>query len=68
MKKTRARDRGPRAIPAPEANAELRANLDQKRRLITRANAKSKSEKFPPPHQDGGNIASRHFPLRGPNL
>lgn len=25
----------------------------QKRRLITHANAKSKSEKFPPPHQDG---------------
>lgn len=26
----------------------------QRRRLITHANAKSKSEKFPPPHQDGG--------------
>lgn len=25
----------------------------QKRMLITNANAKSKSEKFPPPHQDG---------------
>ncbi|AQK57022.1 hypothetical protein ZEAMMB73_Zm00001d052349 [Zea mays] len=25
----------------------------KKRRLITHANAKSKSEKFPPPHQDG---------------
>jgi cyclin-dependent kinase 12/13 len=25
----------------------------QKWRLVTRANAKSKSEKFPPPHQDG---------------
>lgn len=25
----------------------------QRRRLITHANAKSKSEKFPPPHQDG---------------
>ncbi|THU67811.1 hypothetical protein C4D60_Mb05t28610 [Musa balbisiana] len=24
-----------------------------RRRLITHANAKSKSEKFPPPHQDG---------------
>ncbi|KAG0488118.1 hypothetical protein HPP92_006929 [Vanilla planifolia] len=43
-----------KAIPAPEANAELRTNLDmQRRRLITHANAKSKSEKFPPPHQDG---------------
>ncbi|KAF8387902.1 hypothetical protein HHK36_026564 [Tetracentron sinense] len=51
-KKTRTRDRSVRAYPAPEANAELQANLD-KRRLITHANAKSKSEKFPPPHQDG---------------
>ncbi|KAG6764852.1 hypothetical protein POTOM_032340 [Populus tomentosa] len=112
MKKARSRDRVARAIPAPEANAELQANLDnhmdhyivassckplqflgkltpaeewhkywrcwvklgnkqepfsrtelgldfvamgcvQRRRLITHANAKSKSEKFPPPHQDG---------------
>ncbi|KAI3469443.1 hypothetical protein Pfo_026106 [Paulownia fortunei] len=53
VKKTRARDRGVRAVPAPEANAELQANIDR-RRLITHANAKSKSEKFPPPHQDGG--------------
>ncbi|KAJ6796125.1 putative protein kinase superfamily protein [Iris pallida] len=51
-KKSRTRDRAPRAVPAPEANAELQANLDR-RRLITHANAKSKSEKFPPPHQDG---------------
>ncbi|KAJ6816758.1 putative protein kinase superfamily protein [Iris pallida] len=51
-KKTRTRDRATRAFPAPEANAELQANLDR-RRLITHANAKSKSEKFPPPHQDG---------------
>ncbi|EAZ05068.1 hypothetical protein OsI_27258 [Oryza sativa Indica Group] len=50
-RKTRTRER-PRAVPAPEANAELQANID-KRRLITHANAKSKSEKFPPPHQDG---------------
>ncbi|MBA0833007.1 hypothetical protein Goarm_017351 [Gossypium armourianum] len=50
-RKTRTRDRA-RAIPAPEANAELQSNLDR-RRLITHANAKSKSEKFPPPHQDG---------------
>ncbi|GAA0159430.1 hypothetical protein LIER_16202 [Lithospermum erythrorhizon] len=28
--------------------------MKQRRRLITHANAKSKSEKFPPPHQDGG--------------
>lgn len=52
VKKSRARDRALRAMPAPEANAELQANLDR-RRLITHANAKSKSEKFPPPHQDG---------------
>ncbi|EEF45481.1 ATP binding protein, putative [Ricinus communis] len=52
VKKSRPRDRPVRAVPAPEANAELQANLDR-RRLITHANAKSKSEKFPPPHQDG---------------
>ncbi|KAJ1297137.1 hypothetical protein BS78_01G355100 [Paspalum vaginatum] len=50
-KKTRTRDR-PKAVPAPEANAELQVNID-KRRFITHASAKSKSEKFPPPHQDG---------------
>ncbi|GER33146.1 protein kinase superfamily protein [Striga asiatica] len=53
VKKTRTRDRGMRAMPAPEANAELQANIDR-RRLFTHANAKSKSEKFPPPHQDAG--------------
>ncbi|XP_062084574.1 probable serine/threonine-protein kinase At1g54610 [Humulus lupulus] len=51
-KKPRTRERAVRAMPAPEANAELQANIDR-RRLITHANAKSKSEKFPPPHQDG---------------
>ncbi|ONM32099.1 hypothetical protein ZEAMMB73_Zm00001d040829 [Zea mays] len=54
QKRTRPRDRSRRAGPAPEANAEIQANLDQRRRMITHANAKSKSEKFPPPHQDGG--------------
>lgn len=29
-------------------------SVKQRRRLINHANAKSKSEKFPPPHQDGG--------------
>ncbi|XP_066306325.1 probable serine/threonine-protein kinase At1g54610 isoform X1 [Miscanthus floridulus] len=53
-KRTRPRDRSRRTGPAPEANAEIQANLDQRRRMITHANAKSKSEKFPPPHQDGG--------------
>ncbi|XP_047341336.1 probable serine/threonine-protein kinase At1g54610 isoform X2 [Impatiens glandulifera] len=52
-KKARSRDRAVRAMPAPEANAELQSNVDR-RRLISHANAKSKSEKFPPPHQDGG--------------
>uniref|UniRef100_A0A7N0UYN3 Protein kinase domain-containing protein n=1 Tax=Kalanchoe fedtschenkoi TaxID=63787 RepID=A0A7N0UYN3_KALFE len=53
LKKSRHRDRLPaRAMPAPEANAELQTNIDR-RRIITHANAKSKSEKFPPPHQDG---------------
>ncbi|KAI3703674.1 hypothetical protein L1987_73866 [Smallanthus sonchifolius] len=52
VKKTRTRERPARAMPAPEANAELQVNIDR-RRLITHANAKSKSEKFPPPHQDG---------------
>ncbi|XP_027355766.1 probable serine/threonine-protein kinase At1g54610 [Abrus precatorius] len=50
-KKARARERS-RAIPAPEANAEIQTNLDRWR-VVTHANAKSKSEKFPPPHQDG---------------
>ncbi|XP_062198787.1 probable serine/threonine-protein kinase At1g54610 isoform X1 [Phragmites australis] len=53
VKRTRPRDRSHRAGPAPEANAEFQANVDQRRRMITHANAKSKSEKFPPPHQDG---------------
>ncbi|WOL12617.1 putative serine/threonine-protein kinase [Canna indica] len=41
-----------RAVPAPEANAELQVNLERMR-LMTRINVTSKSEKFPPPHQDG---------------
>ncbi|KAJ6838139.1 putative serine/threonine-protein kinase [Iris pallida] len=50
-KKPQTRDRAPRGIPAAEATAKLQA-IDR-RRLITRANAKCKSEKFPPPHEDG---------------
>ncbi|KAK8652219.1 hypothetical protein V6N13_061240 [Hibiscus sabdariffa] len=46
-------ERPTRAVPAPEANAETQANLD-KWRVMAQTNAKSKSEKFPPPHQDGG--------------
>ncbi|QCD84979.1 Cdc2-related kinase [Vigna unguiculata] len=50
-KRVRVRERS-LAIPAPEANAEIQTNLDRWR-VVTHANAKSKSEKFPPPHQDG---------------
>lgn len=50
-RRTRARDRVSRAVPAPEANAEIQSNLDR-RRIVTKTNPKSKSEKFPPPHQD----------------
>ncbi|TQD70169.1 hypothetical protein C1H46_044294 [Malus baccata] len=35
------------------ASPEIKFTEPQRRRLITHANAKSKSEKFPPPHQDG---------------
>ncbi|CAH2044562.1 unnamed protein product [Thlaspi arvense] len=51
-RRTRTRERAPRAMPVPEANAEIQSNIDRMR-LITHANAKSKSDKFPPPHQDG---------------
>ncbi|XP_057474735.1 probable serine/threonine-protein kinase At1g54610 [Actinidia eriantha] len=51
-RRMRPRDRVSRAVPAPEANAELQTNLDRWR-VLTQANGKSKSEKFPPPHQDG---------------
>ncbi|XP_076891772.1 putative serine/threonine-protein kinase At1g54610 [Bidens hawaiensis] len=50
-KKTRTRDRVGQAIPAPEANAEIQSNLDRWR-VVNQSNAKSKSEKFPPPHRD----------------
>ncbi|XP_061349374.1 probable serine/threonine-protein kinase At1g54610 [Gastrolobium bilobum] len=59
-KKHRTRDRAVKA--APEANAELQYNIDR-RRLISHANAKSKSEKFPPPHEDG----QLGFPLGSSN-
>ncbi|XP_024019777.1 probable serine/threonine-protein kinase At1g54610 [Morus notabilis] len=65
-KKVKARDRVGRAIPAPEANAEIQANLDRWR-VVTQTNTKSKSEKFPPPHQDGAvghpQETSNKFPL-----
>ncbi|KAJ0527904.1 putative protein-serine/threonine kinase CMGC-CDK-CRK7-CDK9 family [Helianthus annuus] len=50
-KKPRTRDRVGQAVPAPEANAEIQSNLDRWR-VINQSNAKSKSEKFPPPHRD----------------
>ncbi|KAI4369423.1 hypothetical protein MLD38_017862 [Melastoma candidum] len=52
-KKLRTHDRAIRAFPALEANAEVQANIDR-RRMIYNVNPKSTSEKFPPPHQDGG--------------
>ncbi|KAK1363307.1 putative serine/threonine-protein kinase [Heracleum sosnowskyi] len=45
------RDEISRAVPVPEANAELETSLDRWR-VVTQAIGKSKSEKFPPPHQD----------------
>ncbi|KAF2311566.1 hypothetical protein GH714_024871 [Hevea brasiliensis] len=50
-RRVRIRDRFGRAIPAPEANAEIPSNLDRLR-VMAQSNPKSKSEKFPPPHQD----------------
>ncbi|KAK4414113.1 putative serine/threonine-protein kinase [Sesamum alatum] len=50
-RRARARDKFSRAAPAPEANAELQTNLDRLR-IMSDAKAKSKSDKFPPPHQD----------------
>nr|XP_043616435.1 probable serine/threonine-protein kinase At1g54610 [Erigeron canadensis] len=50
-KKTRTRDRVACAVPAPEANAEIQSNLDRWR-VVNQSNAKSRSEKFPPPHRD----------------
>ncbi|KAL5712856.1 [pyruvate dehydrogenase (acetyl-transferring)] kinase [Ranunculus cassubicifolius] len=49
VKRNRTRERI--TFPAPESSAESNTKFD-KRRLITRANAMSKSEKFPPPHED----------------
>nr|QYW07108.1 cyclin-dependent kinase like 9 [Dimocarpus longan] len=72
-RRVRVRDRTSRAIPAPEANAEIQANLDRWR-VVNQANAKSKSEKFPPPHQDGAvghpQDASHKAPLSfgGPDI
>uniref|UniRef100_A0A1J3GK56 Putative serine/threonine-protein kinase n=1 Tax=Noccaea caerulescens TaxID=107243 RepID=A0A1J3GK56_NOCCA len=45
-------DRTGRAIPAPEANAEIQSNLDRWK-VAPQTHGRSKSEKFPPPHQDG---------------
>ncbi|XP_073281904.1 probable serine/threonine-protein kinase At1g54610 [Primulina huaijiensis] len=62
-KKPRVRDKFSRAIPAPEANAELQTNIDGLR-MMSDIKAKSKSEKFPPPHQDGA--VGRLFDAYGP--
>ncbi|KAJ0436389.1 putative protein-serine/threonine kinase CMGC-CDK-CRK7-CDK9 family [Helianthus annuus] len=50
-KKPRTRERAGRAIPAPEANAEIQSNVDRWRG-VNQSDTKSKSEKFPPPHRD----------------
>ncbi|GLT83835.1 hypothetical protein SLE2022_021040 [Rubroshorea leprosula] len=50
-KRVRNRERAGRATAAPEANAEIQVNIDRWR-VMAQTNAKSKSEKFPPPHQD----------------
>lgn len=50
--KRMGRERPHKAIPAPEANAEIQANI-QRRRMIAQSQGKSKSEKFPPAHEDG---------------
>lgn len=54
VRRVKAHGRSNQPIPAPEANAnaETQANLNR-RIVITQRNAKSKSSKFPPPHQDG---------------
>ncbi|KAH9322401.1 hypothetical protein KI387_017040, partial [Taxus chinensis] len=46
---TRRMPRESRAIPAPDANAELATSI-QKRRMTSQISSKSKSEKFNP-HQ-----------------
>ncbi|XP_078445583.1 putative serine/threonine-protein kinase At1g54610 isoform X1 [Wolffia australiana] len=58
-RKSRPRERPPRAMPAPEANAELQANLDRQRK------GRSKSEKFPAPHEDGGPVGLSLAAARG---
>lgn len=53
-KRPNNRDRASRAVAAPEANAELQVNLQRRRPAGHQSsNVKSKSEKFPPPHEDG---------------
>ncbi|XP_073013060.1 probable serine/threonine-protein kinase At1g54610 [Typha latifolia] len=60
-RRSHVHNRRSRAVPAPEANAELQVNLNRQR-FMARVNPVSKSEKFPPPHQDG----SVGFPLQDP--
>lgn len=57
-KRVGIQDRKSKAIPAPEANAELPDNLQRRRVAASyfahhKPNIQSKSEKFPPPHEDG---------------
>ncbi|CAL9118146.1 unnamed protein product [Musa textilis] len=65
-RRPRAHNRRRRAVPAPEANAELQVNLERMR-LMTRINVTSKSEKFPPPHQDGAVGIPLNDSYKGPS-
>ncbi|GAB4860372.1 hypothetical protein Ancab_035530 [Ancistrocladus abbreviatus] len=51
-RRVRIHERVGQAVPAPEINAELQANLDRWR-AMAQSNGKKQNEKFPPPHQDG---------------
>ncbi|RWW10844.1 hypothetical protein GW17_00025597 [Ensete ventricosum] len=65
-RRPRVHNRRRRAVPAPEANAELQVNLERMR-LMTRINVTSKSEKFPPPHQDGAVGIPLNDSYKGPS-
>ncbi|KAL1541782.1 [pyruvate dehydrogenase (acetyl-transferring)] kinase [Salvia divinorum] len=49
-RRTRTHSNAIRALPPLEANAELQTNLN---RLRVATDGRGRSEKFPPPHQDG---------------
>ncbi|KAH7351821.1 hypothetical protein KP509_19G016000 [Ceratopteris richardii] len=51
--KRAVREQTNRAVPAPQANAEIQVNIQARRRALAQTQGKSKSEKFPPAHEDG---------------